>query len=55
MKTNLNRPGVVSGTKNQTRNAQPNAGQVFSAFVRNLEQLGKSSRQRPTKPKGKST
>ncbi len=48
------RPGAVSGTKDQTRVSRPDAGQVFSTFVRNLEQLGKAPRQRPQRPKGKS-
>jgi hypothetical protein len=54
MKTQSTRPGSVPGTKDQMRHTRPDAGQVFSTFVRNLEELGKGSRQRPQRPKGKS-
>jgi hypothetical protein len=36
------------------RALKPDAQQVFSTFVRNLEQMGKGTRHRPSKPKGKS-
>jgi hypothetical protein len=49
-----NRPGAAPVAKDQPRAKQPDAGQVFSAFVRNLEQLGKASRTRSVRAKGRS-
>ena len=40
--------------KEQPRANRPEAGQVFSAFVRNLEQLGKASRLPVARAKGRS-
>lgn len=49
------RSGSVPGAKDQTRALSPDAGQVFSTFVRNLEQIGKATRLRAIRPKGRSS
>jgi len=40
--------------KEPPRGKRPEAGQVFSTFVRNLEQLGKASRLPVARAKGRS-
>ncbi len=52
--TRQNRPGTAPAAKDQPPARQPDAGQVFSTFVRHLEQLGKASRSRSARPKGRS-
>ena len=51
--TRPDRQGAAPVAKDQPRAQQPDAGQVFSTFVRNLEQLGKTTRTRSPKRKGR--
>jgi hypothetical protein len=53
MTSNLTRAGQPSAAKDPSRAGSPDAGQVFSTFVRTLEKLGKGTKQKPHRAKGK--